>query len=199
MYSQNDEQKYIDAFFQGHIGNLLDIGAYDGKTFSNTLSLLEKGWTGTLVEPSPSVFIKLVENTKQFNPTWINCAVSVVSNILKFMDSGGDAISSLDQEHVEKWIKGYKCTFTPYYIKTITLGEIFRLQGFDFKFINLDIEGKNYELFQVLVTDYIRNLTSLKMLCIEHDGKHAQMEDMLKIHGFRKLALNGENIILVRD
>src|SRR5262249_30227089 len=53
MYSQNDEESIITGYFGGRAGNLLDIGAYDGVSFSNSRRLIELGWSGALVEPLP--------------------------------------------------------------------------------------------------------------------------------------------------
>ena len=33
-------------------GTFLELGAYDGIEFSNTLALEERGWRGYLIEPS---------------------------------------------------------------------------------------------------------------------------------------------------
>jgi FkbM family methyltransferase len=199
MYSQNNEQEHIDKYFEGQVGTFLDIGAYDGKTFSNTLSLLEKNWKGILVEPSPSVFLKLVENTKQYNPVYVNCAVATESKIIKFYDSNGDAISSFDEAHVAKWEAGYSCKFSPFMIKTITIEEILRLCNFDVDFINLDVEGLNFELFEKIHSFIVMgHLKNLRMLCVEHDGKYEEIESRMSKLGFRKILFNGENIILAR-
>ena len=54
MYSQNQEEKYIlDYFASQSNGAFLEIGAFDPIRFSNTRALFEKGWHGTMVEPSP--------------------------------------------------------------------------------------------------------------------------------------------------
>jgi len=57
MFSQNDEEKHIVRFFRDKIdkGSFLDIGAYNGKAFSNTHRLALNGWSGVCLEPSPSV------------------------------------------------------------------------------------------------------------------------------------------------
>jgi len=56
-YSQNNEQEIIENFFkrQENEGSdlvLLSIGENDGKTLSNSLACIERGWRATLVEPS---------------------------------------------------------------------------------------------------------------------------------------------------
>ena len=54
-YSQNGEQKIILEYFQDkYKGKVLDIGANDGITLSNSRALIEKGWDGVLIEPAPS-------------------------------------------------------------------------------------------------------------------------------------------------
>ncbi len=59
MYSQNNEEQIIIEYFKDFKGHLLDIGANDGLTLSNSRKLIELGWTGDLVEPSPNAFQKL--------------------------------------------------------------------------------------------------------------------------------------------
>ena len=62
MYSQNDEEKIIlDLLKDQPVGRLLDIGAFDGKTFSNSLALFEKGWSGVVVEPNPESLVALIK------------------------------------------------------------------------------------------------------------------------------------------
>ena len=42
---------------------LVDVGAHDGLTGSNSRALLEQGWRGVLVEPVPEIFSKLQSNS----------------------------------------------------------------------------------------------------------------------------------------
>jgi len=197
MYSQHGEQEVIVDYFNGTNGRFLDIGSYNGKTFSNIYKLMELGWNGVCIEPSFSVFKALIDNTKQFNVKLINGAVSPESNIIKFFDSNGDALSTSVIKHRDKWKNGYGSIFHEYYIKTITLQEVFDTFGYDFKFINIDIEGCSYELFLSLVP-FIKEgiLPNLTLICIEHDYKSKEIENILKPFGFNKLFYNDENIIL---
>ena len=60
MYSQNSEENIILNFFKGQRnGTFLDIGANDGRTFSNSLALAEKGWVGSCIEASPKALVRL--------------------------------------------------------------------------------------------------------------------------------------------
>jgi len=56
--SQLGQDALVDQYLRGkRHGVFVDIGAYDGVTFSNTLMLeRERGWTGICIEPLPDVF-----------------------------------------------------------------------------------------------------------------------------------------------
>ena len=197
IYSQSDEEIYIKKFWGNKIGTFNDIGSYDGKAFSNTYRLVLDGWSGVCIEPSPSVFPAL-KNLHKDNPkiTCVQCAVVVdKSKPMKFYDSGGDAISSFNKVHVDKWEKGCGSKFKEVYVDMITVEEMFERFGYDFDFINLDVEAMNWELFQRFP---LHKLVKTKMICIEHDSK---INDILKITkhlGFREVHRNGENLIIVR-
>lgn len=60
MYSQYFEEQYILAALEGEPGRFLDIGGYHPTDKSNTRALVELGWTGVIVEPSPGPFINLL-------------------------------------------------------------------------------------------------------------------------------------------
>ena len=60
MYSQNNEDSLFKSIFPNG-GNLVEIGAFDGKTNSNSLLLIEHGWNAVLVEPSPAAFDKILK------------------------------------------------------------------------------------------------------------------------------------------
>ncbi len=62
MYSQYDEEKHILAALE-HSPDpsvFLDIGAWHPTIFSNTRCLIERGWSGLIVEPSPGSFVNLL-------------------------------------------------------------------------------------------------------------------------------------------
>ena len=195
MYSQHNEEEYIIRHVDGVIGNFLDIGAYDGKSFSNTLRLAELGWGGICIEPSPSVFPSLLERFKD-NPKikTVNCAISDVTGKLKFYDSGGDAISTFSESHKAKWEKA-NVKFTEVEVDTITVKDMFNRYGYDFEFINLDVEDLNWNVFCQFPLD---SLTKMRLICIEHDLHQFGIRSKLAGYGFKEIFQNDENIILGR-
>ena len=201
MFSQNNEEEIILAEFARlgvQTGRFLEIGAWDGKCFSNTYRLAELGWKGVCVEPSPTVFPSLVKNHAN-NPliSLVNAAVSPhQAKLVEWFDSGGDAISTTSSAHKEKWEKGCKVKFTHFWIFTMPLAELFDNFGFDFDFINIDVESTNLELFRALPWAALKQT---KLICVEHDSYQQEMSLLAGQHGFFPTHLNGENLILTRQ
>ena len=198
VYSQNDEERHIlEALGQIPDGTFLDIGAFDGKTFSNTLALLERGWRGALIEPSPSVFPSLVKNLESYRDriSLYNFAVSVEGGPKTFWDSQGKAICTLSVEHKDKWEANDGVNMTPYTVMTIGVQELLELVGTDFHFVNLDVEGTNWDLFSAIAWDHF---TTLRAVCVEHDKHVEEMLAALTPLGFRFVTCNPENLIVAR-
>ena len=61
MPSQYGEDVYLWNHFKRRSGFFIEIGAYDGVTFSNTYWLEHVGWTGILVEPNPELYKKCLK------------------------------------------------------------------------------------------------------------------------------------------
>jgi len=195
-YSQNNEEAIITDFFNGKTGRFLDIGAYDGKAFSNTMRLAELGWGGVCVEPSPNPLIGLLKHhAERPNIDIVNVALGETAGFMDFHDSGGDAISTLDMAHRQKWEAGWKAKFTKFKIFTVTVPMLLDEVGPDFEFINLDVESLNIQLFRALPLEI---MSKVRLICVEHDGHHAEMESIAGRCGYKQIAFNGENIILGR-
>ncbi len=197
-YSQNDEEQVIlDLMAKAGIerGRFLDIGAYDGKTFSNTFRLVELGWSGVCVEPSPTAFSGLLRN-HQNNPevVLVNAAVAPTEQWLEFYDSGGDALSTSSTKHVDVWSKG-GVKYSKFMLKAIGMNELFTKFGSRYDFINLDVESLNWELFQALPWAW---MDETSVLCVEHDAYSKEMCDMAVKYGLRKVKENGENTIFAK-
>lgn len=50
-HSQYGEHEILNQYFSSRKGFLIDIGAADGRTHSNSYDLIKAGWNGILVEP----------------------------------------------------------------------------------------------------------------------------------------------------
>ena len=111
MYSQNNEEQVILNHFKDHIGSVLDLGANDGITFSNSLRLIQKGWKADLIEASPETFLKLQDQHKGNEDVKChNIAVSNVNGKIKFWESGSllggndkSLVSTCNPKELERW------------------------------------------------------------------------------------------------
>jgi len=200
MYSQNNEEEVIVAEFTRMgitTGRFLDIGAWDGKGFSNTFRLAELGWRGVCVEPSPTVFPGLIKNHAGNDKIiLVNAAISAgPSKLVEWFDSGGDAISTTNPAHKDKWEKGWKVKYSTFWVYTVPMVALFDF-GFDFEFINIDVESTNAEMFRALPWAALKQT---KVICVEHDGNQHAMAQLAHKHGFSALHMNGENLILTRQ
>jgi len=191
MYSQNAEEKAIVDYFKGKVGTVLDIGAFNGKVFSNSLRLIELGWTGACVEPSPAPFAELKELHKDRPQIQcINAAVGTKDGMIDFYDTNGDAVSSTDLAHKAKWEKGSKIKFQAIKVQSVTPATLLAQTGYHFDFVNIDTESTNLEVLKGLVLAGLR----FELLCIEHDNQHPAIVAMFP--GCQPIYQNAENLII---
>lgn len=197
-YSQNSEQDAILNYFNNSGKGLkyIEIGGYSPFTFSNTRALYELEASGIIVEPSPECMAEFEkEYANEPRIKLVQAAITDNDGIVEFYNSVGDAISTTDISHKEKWEKGYAVNYNKITVKSISMNTFLKEHGQDVDFINIDVESTNWQLFN-LIPDWFFN--RLKMICIEHDGKNIEMENKLKTFGFHKILLNAENLIMVK-
>jgi FkbM family methyltransferase len=196
-FSQGGEQRIIEQLFSGTNGRLMDIGAWVPDSFSNSRALIDAGWRAVLVEPAPIPFKALLDYYGDSpNVELVNAAVGQAAGLVPFYDSGGDAISTTDSAHRDKWHTGSGCHFKKYWLQPLAMGALFDRFGFDFDFINLDVEATNWDNFRSLP---FSKLVNLKAMCVEHDGMAQTMGSYVSGYGFQLVFSNAENVILARS
>jgi FkbM family methyltransferase len=194
-YSQNNEDTVITNYFKGRTGVLLDIGANDGYTFSNSLALIDAGWAAVLVEPSPTAFKKLSElHGNNANVKLHNVAISTKKGTSTYYDMGNHVdetdtslLSTLVADELKRW-DGVE--FKTSKVKTVPYSAIENV----YDFITIDAEGLDYDILKQI------NLEHTQMICLEwNSNKHtlalfrayvpAEMKEILR---------NAENVIYAR-
>jgi len=90
---------YYDYFGALTNGTFLEIGAFDGRTVSNTCFLADIGWSGYYIEPVQEYALLCQFNHLTNNVRVIPCAISQ-STSFSFI-SVGKMISSLRNDHIE--------------------------------------------------------------------------------------------------
>jgi len=193
--SQYGEDGFILSFFGAQKGRFLDVGAYDGHTFSNTGQLAERGWSGVCVEPSPSVFPYLMEYHQDHDVRCVNAAVTPGGAWTSLWDAKGDALSSVDGRHVEKFsASGYP--FQRCWICGVTWAQL--LEGFPgpYDFLNIDVEGTNAELTLACPLDMI----GARLVCLEDDltGERENVIARFRSFGYAEPKKIGGNLLFAK-
>ncbi len=182
-YSQNGEQKYIlealrDPAYPLSVadciqpGRLLDIGAWNAKTFSNSRALIELGWKAVLFEPSPGPLRGLIleygENPKV---EVVGCAVTANGGDFLKMRVTDDALSvdATNEEHLKTWDDyGFYGTMTA---RAVSLAKVFDYWG-SFDFVSIDVEGYSVDLFARMIQIGQRP----RCVVVEHNSRWKELQ-----------------------
>ncbi len=105
------EDGFISQFFgRGYNGYFVDIGAHDGRSYSNSRPLWEEGWSGMLIEPDPDTFKKLLENyPSKERLEFINAAICETNGPIDFYqhsDTDRTGWHSIEPSWITTWEPG---------------------------------------------------------------------------------------------
>ena len=147
-FSQFGEDKFMEVFFkEGYKGVCVEVGAYDGRSGSNTLHFELKGWRCLCIEPIPKQF----EKCKSIRSEAENCCISdsEKENVPFYVFQIGDgtnesAISSLepDKRLIDSHMSMLK-GIEPILVKCRTLTSVLEQYNYpkDIDFISIDTEN----------------------------------------------------------
>jgi FkbM family methyltransferase len=204
-HGQNKEDEIINNLIVSKYGSdfkgtILDLGANDGITLSNSRYFIENGWKGILVEagklPYQKLMATILPNTKA-----INSAIGNENGFLTFYESTNllDAndvglVSSLVADETQRW-RNAGIGFTEYQVECFTwesFRDKFHLKSQNFDIISIDIEGMDYD---VLIQMNLNEL-GCKILCVEFNGvnknKYVEYANKFNLHLVNE---NAENLI----
>jgi FkbM family methyltransferase len=199
-YSQNNEESIILDYFKDFTGEFIDIGANDGKTFSNTRGLAERGWKGVLVEPSPQAFEKLKSLYDGHKGFYLYPFAVTDHNGKKMLQESGSLCSASDIGLVSTFHDHEKARFsksvryTPVEVKAFRWKTFLnRLRIKEFDFVSMDCEGDELNILPEM------DLSKVRAICIEWNGKPELKEAYEKyLDGFNLIYTSAENLIYSR-
>ncbi|WP_432797356.1 FkbM family methyltransferase [Poriferisphaera sp. WC338] len=190
----------------------VEVGMIDGKRFSNTLALEERGWSGLCIEAHPQ-YVDMVRQNRPGSAV-IHAAASdkAGDNLPFYADPRGD-LSSLQprdeselKERFGHWFQGYDVVNVP----VRTLNDMFYEAGVpqNFDLLSIDIEGGELDALKgldlnvyrprmmILEADDITTLHSFNNYLIDFGYRHARtvgvnaiytrtVRDLLRVHTTR--------------
>lgn len=193
QYSQYNVEHYLNELFEVEKGGtFLEIGAWHGVNFSQTLWLEEQGWAGLCVDPFPVGF-------EGRRCQLCQMAVAPPSNgktrkfIRVFTDKrdGGDVSyfsGFLDSIGTHWPLISEHCSYEEVQVTTIAPMALYKLYRLPFyiEFLSLDTEGTELEILRALDLDLYR----FGMIMVEHNGGPSKgaIFDLLTGHGYRRFA-----------
>lgn len=198
MYSQYGEEVILNRFFNNKkYGFLVDVGAMDGITGSNSRLLIEKyGWSAILVEPLPQYVEQL--NLLYGNNDKVTiqpCACldkELLVDFYQYSEGEASCVSTLSEDfknrvvlaHGDKFKKAIK-------IKTVTLNNIIDNNKIDF--LSVDCEGVDMEVLSS--NDWNKNRPSL--ICVEHSMDQEILQNFMNNIGYKKYARTSGNTFFI--
>jgi FkbM family methyltransferase len=192
FYSQIGQDRYLlDSFFRGkRRGVFLDIGAYDGKTFSNSLFFEETmAWTGLCVEPLPSAFAKLKASRKAICE---NVAVADFEGEAEFIDcdAGPDErmlsglTKNFDPRHLHR-MQALGTSAESIKVPVTPLNSLLEKHGmYHIDFCSLDTEGSEIPILEALDLDRFH----VSVFTIENNYGETKLHEVMERKGYEFVA-----------
>jgi FkbM family methyltransferase len=191
-------------------GVFVEIGAFDGDSFSNTSGLADKGWEGHYVEASPAFASQCLLRHKENNVKVYNYAISDQEEILKLHIGGPLSTISLETKDAYKeidWAKNVKFQeeiqiSAVRLDKFLTSSEIKRkfdllvidVEGYEEKVFNsFDLKFWNPRMIIVELIDYHYSFNSSPKL--QYSSK--KVRDLIIASGYKQIYADEINSIFL--
>jgi FkbM family methyltransferase len=204
-YSQYGEDKIVSEHIKNsYIGNILDIGANDGKILSNSLHFIENGWGGTLIEAAPIPFNKMLQTHKDNDKVQcLNICLSDVTeqftfyhNITHLNKNDSDLLSTISKDSFLGSSKSGN-PFDSFEIDCYQFDKIKeKLLHKIYQIISIDIEGYDYQVLrQINLKEF-----GCEILIIEYNNDNNIKDQVLKYcskFGLNKILHDNETNIII--
>jgi FkbM family methyltransferase len=158
-------------YFGETLGTFVEIGAYDGESFSNTSCLADSRWSGVYVEPVYDFYIKCKERHKNNNIQVLNFAVGQEEKEIDLFV--GEAITTTLAAQVARYSEidwSRHVVFSNSKCKQITLESILRQSNIPigFELLVIDVEGAE----DAVVRSFDIDVWRPKMMIVELEDGH---------------------------
>jgi FkbM family methyltransferase len=206
FYSQDGQDIFLtqELFKDRGNGVFVDIGAYDGITFSNTYYLEKNlGWSGFCFEPNPDVFQQLRKNR---TCQCLSYAIADFTGNAAFMKIDGHSqmlsglIDKYNFDHlarIEEELKEHGGQKNEIGIVCARLDEILDDYGIqDIDYLNIDTEGAEFDILKTI--DFEKRIYSV--VSIENNYDDNRIAKYMNGKNFRlKAILKGDEFYLNKN
>lgn len=194
FYSQYGQDIFLAGLFKHKQNNgfFIDIGAYDGRTFSNTYLLeSEYNWQGICVEANKDVFNKLKENR---DCIVVNALIYNYNGKLEFTKNlEQDFMSGIEEDYLLSNRNKFKEEKIQY--DCIDINRLFELYNVDkIDYLSIDVEGSEFKILKKLDFDKYE----INVISFEINSAYFELIDLLKSKDYKYLASFGQDEFFIK-
>lgn len=212
FYSQYGQDKFVyETFFKGEKqGIFVDIGAYDGITFSNSYFFeKELGWSGICVEPIPKFFKKLSQlrechcirgciSNENKKASFVHVAATENTPENYHLDMLSGLQDTYDPQHIariQQEVQDYHGKTEVLAINCFTLERLLAEKGIDhINYLSIDTEGNELEILQSI--DFAK--IAIDVLTVEDNYGGSGLVSFMEKRGFTPVQRLGCDIVFAR-
>lgn len=208
-YSQCGQDEYVAHIFKNaRNGYYADIGAHDGKQYSNTKHFDEVlDWQGICVEPLPDIYEKLKNNRP--NALCINACVADKTGTFQFLriinhhstseftEMLSGLVDKYDPRHLERLKKEvalYNAEIEIINMPCYNPNDLFEQHKYDnIDYLSIDTEGNELEILKAI--DY--NRYKIAVIGVENNFDNPAFKAFLHTKGYKLVKkLGGDEIYI---
>lgn len=202
---------YMKYFGHPSKGFFVEVGAFDGESFSNTSCLADHGWSGIYVEPIEAHYRACLNRHKNNDVRVVNCAIGTQEGKIDIYDGG--ALSTSDPEQVKRYSEIDWAQHIPFSLRKCEQVKLDSLlqqlevkPGFDV--LVVDVEGREHDVFNSF--DLVK--WKPKMMIVELEDRHESFQKYqdhvqdhkilrgkIHSHGYVAIYQDHINTIFVRE
>lgn len=196
------DKMYQDCFGYKTDGTFVEVGAYDGKSYSHTWGLAEMGWRGVYVEPVPDLAAACIKNHLSHPNITTCCCAAGEDDSMTNLDIEADSIcgSTMNLSICKKPQR--------LLVPMLTLDTILKFTKFKpgFDLLSIDVEFSELRVLDGFFLDYWLPKMIIIELCEFHGGPKQEWSAPLREHcanefpkcGYRKIYSDAINGVFVR-
>jgi FkbM family methyltransferase len=208
FYSQDGQDSFLDTqIFRGYRrGVFVDVGAYDGVTFSNTLFFeKDRKWTGLNIEPHPDFFKELVVARPRC--TNLNVAIDAKEGSTEFLHIDGPTsvlsgiLENYDPRHLARIARECDALGTHrnvIQVPTRRLDTLFREHRLTrIHYLSIDVEGSEMNCIQTIDFDEVY----IDVIGFENNFEDASrpIVEYLVQKGYKQIPFKSYDIFMIRE
>jgi FkbM family methyltransferase len=203
-----------EVFGRRDDGVFVEVGAFDGRSFSNTDFLASLGWRGLYIEPVPEFFHNCLEWHRGNRAVQVvNCAIGAEEGEIQ-IHVGGPLSTSLDgqRQHYERlaWAKGQFVESRCIRTTQRRLDNLLKQHDFPkpFDLLVVDVEGMELEVFK----SFDLSEWAPRMAIVELEDFHSSFAHLPEVvercqavrrlfasQGYRERYVDSINTVFIRD